>query len=73
MAESQEHKTFKTDCPHCKQPFTVRFPLADPKAEGTSDVAVECMYCERTVMIKIPTKYVGGVTMIRSYTPPNPT
>ncbi len=55
---SDTEKTFKVHCANCKKPFHVRFPIADPEAEGDGEVKVECMYCSENVMIEIPRQYI---------------
>ncbi len=50
-------KTFKVYCDFCRQPFFVRFSLANPKAEGTTEVFVNCQYCQHDVLITIPEQY----------------
>lgn len=54
----KQEKTFKVICPECKKPFHVRFPRAAPRAEGTGEVRIECMYCGEKVMIEIPRPYI---------------
>ncbi len=64
-AEQHARKTFQVTCPHCEQPFHVRFALADPSKEGSSEVGVVCQYCEKKVMVEIPSKYVESEVVMR--------
>ncbi len=61
----QARKTFQVLCPHCDQPFHVRFALAEADKDGSSEVGVECLYCEGSVMVDIPSKYVESETVMR--------
>ncbi len=61
-----EMHTFKVRCAHCKQVFHVRYPLADPEAEGSAEQVVDCLYCKNPVKFKLPAKYSGQVEMLRS-------
>lgn len=54
----KQEKTFKVNCPECNKPFHVRFSLEDPDAEGTGEVRITCMYCNKSVMIEIPRPYI---------------
>ena len=60
-----EMKTFKVVCDHCDRPFHVRFPLADPEKEGSGEVGVLCMYCEKDVIVKLPRKYIEKEHLVR--------
>ena len=64
MAE-QEKKTFEVTCAHGQKPFHVRFLLARPDAEGTSEVVVTCMYCDKDVMITLPKQYIETESLVR--------
>jgi hypothetical protein len=65
MSEHKE-KTFKVTCAVCERPFLIRFPLAQSDAEGEGEVVVTCQFCEKKVKIKIPQKYIGKDTLLRS-------
>ncbi len=68
-----EAKTFKVLCCHCGKTFQVRFPLAgsDPdKPDDAGQVSVDCLYCQKPVMIKIPRKYIAEETLLRGVREP---
>ena len=58
--------TFQVLCAHCKQPFHVRYPLADPEKEGSGEQVVDCLYCKKPVKFQLPAKYIGEVEVLRS-------
>ncbi len=60
-----EKKTFKVHCAECGRGFIVRFPLANPKQEGSGEVHVHCLHCEEDVMVRIPRKYIRKDHLIR--------
>ena len=67
MTEEQ-FKTWNVVCPHCEQTFTVRFPLAgsgSPKSDDQGEVKVDCLYCEKPVIITIPRQYISEQSLLR--------
>jgi hypothetical protein len=64
---STQEKTFQVNCPNpdCNRPFHLRLPLADPKAQGSGDIRVDCMYCNKNVMVTISRKYIGKEFIFR--------
>ncbi len=65
MPEDRAMKTFEVTCAACKRPFSLRKPLADPDAEGTAEVVVECLYCQASVKVALPRKYAETETVMR--------
>ncbi len=63
--QEKQDRTFRVICAHCNDPFHVRLALADPDAEGDAEVAVECPYCERQVMVPVPLAYVEQDHLVR--------
>lgn len=60
-----QEKTFKVVCHKCGKPFHIRFPLTDPKAEGSGDVVIECPYCCESMIVAIPRKFIKEAHLIR--------
>ena len=67
MAEAtdREKKTFEVTCAACGLAFHVRYPLADPEADGDARVAVDCLHCREQVAIDIPRAYAGKDVLLR--------
>ena len=65
MPDDRPLKTFEVTCAHCRQPFSLRKPLADPDAEGTAEVVVECLYCQKSVKVPLPRKYAETERVMR--------
>ena len=65
MLEDRPMKTFAVTCAACQQPFSLRQPLADPDAEGTAEVVVECLYCQERVKVVLPRRYAETETLMR--------
>ncbi len=61
----EESKTFVVECAYCGKDFRVRFPLANPDAEGESEKVVECLYCDEKVKVTVPRKYIPDVDLLR--------
>jgi rRNA maturation protein Nop10 len=61
----EEQKTFKFVCPHCGQPSTVRYSLAQPGSPKTADVVINCQYCGEDFMVTVPEKYVPEDHLVR--------
>ena len=61
----EESKTFLVECAACGKDFRVRFPLADPDAEGESEKVVECLYCDEKVKVTLPRKYIREEHLLR--------
>ena len=62
---AEQEKTFKVTCAHCQKPFHVRFPLAQPDAQGSGEVTVTCLYCAKNVKVTIPRKYIEADALVR--------
>ncbi len=63
--DDKSFKTFRVNCCECEKPFHIRFPLYDPSAQGTADVVVTCLYCNKNVVVTIPRTCVEEVCLTR--------
>ncbi|MEM7246493.1 MAG: hypothetical protein AAF533_14170 [Acidobacteriota bacterium] len=57
--------TFEVTCAACGTPFSMRRELADPDAEGSAEVVVECQYCNERIKVEIPRKYAQTETLLK--------
>jgi endogenous inhibitor of DNA gyrase (YacG/DUF329 family) len=53
-------------CAHCRKPFHFT-PQAKAEAKQTGDVeiALECPFCQKQNIVKVPAKMAGKETMLR--------
>ena len=65
MPEDRPMKTFEVTCAACSQPFSLRKPLANPEAEDSAEVVVECLYCQESVKVTLPRKYAETQSIMR--------
>ncbi len=64
MAEKM--KSFMVECAKCRKSFPISFPLVDPSAEGSAEVAVVCPHCHEQVIVTIPAPYLPpGEDLVR--------
>ncbi len=67
MSDQKENlKNFEVICAYCDKPFTVRYPLTRPDAEGEGEVVDDCAFCGKKIKFTIPEKYIGKGEFIRS-------
>jgi len=66
-----EKKNAKTEalsvkCAHCRKPFHFTPQAkAEAKRTGEVEIALECPYCQKQNIVKVPAKLAGKETMLR--------
>jgi DNA-directed RNA polymerase subunit RPC12/RpoP len=65
MKQNSEFETFRVEaCDHCGKPFHIRAEVKT-KAEGDEEIKVNCPYCDRPLMVKIPRRVLDKTTTFR--------
>ena len=62
---NQEEKLFRVSCIHCNKPFHIRAKEQNPNAQGKTEVAVDCPYCSKAMMVEIDLKYAEPDVIVR--------
>jgi len=60
-----EMQTFEIECPNCQRKSLMRYRVVQPGAEGDTEVKVNCMHCEKDMMVPLPRKLVPREHLVR--------
>lgn len=62
----QKGQIFKVEaCAHCGKPFHIRKELVAKQTGEWEDVKIECPYCAKPLMVRLPTEVIPDERIVR--------